>query len=78
MISRDEQAEGARDLAGDQFGEQGFDALGGAAELDDVEAVVLGLDDGGDGAAFAQRGDVAGSLERAEHGCFSDVKNDQT
>ena len=50
---------GARDLAGDELGDQRLRSLPGAAELEHVHAVVVGLDDRGQRAALAQRRDVA-------------------
>ena len=64
---RDAQAQRARDLADDHLGDQRLRALPGAAELHDVEAVVVGLHQAGDRAAFAQRDDVA----RGAHGAQS-------
>ncbi len=56
-------------LAGDQFGDQRPGALAGAAELEHVQAVVVGLDHGRQRATFAQRRDVAGGGDGAQgHG----------
>src|ERR1043165_8736854 len=41
--------------------------LPGAAELDDVGAQVGGLDDAGQGAALAQRGDITDGGELGKH-----------
>ena len=59
-ISGTGRPSGARDLAGDELGDQRARPLPGAAELEDVEAVVVGLDDRRQRAALAQRRDVAG------------------
>ena len=50
----------AGQLADDHLGDQHLEALAGAAELADVGAEVVGLDDPGQRAALAQRRDVAG------------------
>ena len=47
------------DLAGDDLGDERPDALAGAAELEDVQPVVVGLDERRQRAALSQRGDVA-------------------
>ena len=44
------------------------DAMPGAAELDHVQAVVVGLHQPGQRSALAQRGHVAGRGHRAQHG----------
>ncbi len=54
------QAGGARQLAGDELGDQCARPLAGAAELEHVEAIVVALDDRRQRAALAQRRDVAG------------------
>ena len=56
-----------RDLARDDLRDEGLRPLAGAAELEDVEPVVVGLDDRGQRAALAQRRDVARRLDRAQH-----------
>ena len=50
---------GAADLARDQLGDERLRSLARTAKLDHVHAFVVGFDDGGHGAAFAQRRDVA-------------------
>ncbi len=57
---RDGQAGGAADLACHQLGDQCFRPLAGTPPFDDIHAFVIGFDDGGYGAAFAQRSDIAG------------------
>ena len=65
---RDGQAERARPISpAITSATSAFDALAGAAELEHVEAVVVGLHEPGHRAALAQRRDVAGSRDRA-HG----------
>ena len=58
----------ARQLAGHDLGRERLRALAGAAELDHVQPVVVGLHDRGQRAALAQRGHVAGGGHRAQHG----------
>ena len=64
---RDGQAEGPRKLADDHLRDQRLGALAGAVELDDVEAVVVGLAQAGQRAALAEGRDVAGRGDGAEH-----------
>jgi hypothetical protein len=64
---RDAQAEEAGQLAGDQLGDQRLHSLARAAELDDVRAVVVALDDRRQRAALAQRRHVFGGGDGAEH-----------
>ncbi len=59
------QTECTRQLAGDQLGSQRARSLAGAAELDDVEPVVVCLDEPGQRAALAQCGHIAGGDDRA-------------
>jgi hypothetical protein len=54
------QGQGPCDLAGEELGDQRLGALAGAAELENVQAVVVGLDHGRKRPALAQRRDVAG------------------
>jgi len=56
---RHRQAERAADLAGDELGDERARSLPGAAELEDVEAVVVAFDDRRQRAALAQRRHVA-------------------
>src|SRR6185503_3860461 len=49
----------ARELAGDDLGEERLATLSRAAKLEDVEAVVVGLDERGQRPALPKRGDVA-------------------
>ncbi len=58
------QADRACQLAGQPLGDEGTRALAGAAELDDVQAVVVRLDEAGQRAALAQGRHVA----RGDHG----------
>ena len=60
------QAERARQLAGDHLGDERLRALAGAAELHDVQAVVVGLDEAGQRAALAQRRHVARGGDAAQ------------
>src|SRR5207247_5944088 len=60
---RHREAEGARELTGDDLGEQGLPPLARSAELEDVEPVVARLDERRQRAAFAQRRDVARRLD---------------
>ena len=60
------EAERARELAGDDLGDERLAALAGAAELEDVEAVVARLDERGQRAALAERRDVARGLDPLE------------
>ena len=62
---RHRQAEPACDLAGDQFGDQRLHTLAGAAEFQDVQAVVIAFDGGGQRTAFAQGRDVACGIDGA-------------
>jgi hypothetical protein len=62
------EAERAADLATDEFGNEGFQALSGAAELHHVETVVTCLDDAGQRAALAQGRDIARSRDRSNQG----------
>ena len=61
------QAEHARQLAGHQFRDQRAAALPRAAELQHVQAVVVGLDDGGERPALAEGRDVARGGDGADH-----------
>ena len=63
---RHRQAERPRDLAGDELGDQRLRALAGAAELQHVQPVVVGLDDRRQRAAFAERRHVAGDANGPE------------
>src|SRR5262249_60289889 len=63
---RDGRAERRRELAADALRDERLRALSGAVELQDVEAVVVGLDERGQRAALAQRRDVAGGGDSAE------------
>ena len=63
---RDEQAERAGDLAGEPLRDEDARALAGAPELHDVQPVVVGLDESGQRAALAERGDVAGRPDDAQ------------
>ena len=63
---RHRQLQRLGESAGDHFGHQRLRALAGAAELEHVEAFVVGFHDGGHGAAFAQWGDVAGGGTEGE------------
>ena len=60
---RHREAELPRQLAGHQLGHERLGTLSGAAQLDDVEAVVVGLYQRGQRAALAQRRDVADAGE---------------
>ena len=62
------QAGGAGELAGDELGDQRPRSLAGAAELEDVEPVVVALDDRRQRAAFAQRRHVAGGADGSHRG----------
>jgi len=55
-------------LASHQLGDERPWSLAGAAELQHVHAVVVGLDDGRQRPAFTQRRDIAGDADRAERG----------
>ena len=57
--ARGAQPEPGRQAADDDLGDEHLRALAGAAELADVGAEVVTLDDAGQAAALAQRGDVA-------------------
>ncbi len=61
-----EQAEPAREFADDDLGDERPQALAGAAELDHVQAVVVGLDKPGERPTLAQRGDVTDRGDVAE------------
>ena len=68
------QPERPAQLAGDDLGHQRADALPGAAELHDVEPVVVGLDEPGHRAALPQGRDVSGGDHAAQlgrHGAHS-------
>ena len=65
-ISGTGKIERARDLAGDELGDQRLRALSRAAELQHVHALVVGFDDRGQRAAFAQRRDVAGGVDGSQ------------
>ena len=58
----------ARQLADHDLGRERLRALAGAAELDHVQAVVVGLHDRRQRAALAQRGHVAGGGHGPQHG----------
>jgi hypothetical protein len=60
-------AEPAGQLADDHLGDQRARALAGAAELADVGAQVVGLDDARERAALAQRRDVACGGDGGDH-----------
>ncbi len=64
----DRQPERAGELAGHDLRRQRLRALPGAAELEDVEAVVVGLDDARQRASLAQGRHVARRGHRAQHG----------
>ena len=55
------------DFPGDQLGDERLRALAGAGEFHDVERFVVGLDQRWEGAALAQRGDIAGRAHGADH-----------
>ena len=61
------QAQVAGELAGHDLGRQRLRALARAAELEHVEAVVVGLHDARQGASLAQRRHVARGGHRAQH-----------
>ena len=61
------QAEGASDFAGDDFGDEGEEALAGSAKFDNVETQIVGFDDGGQRAAFAEGNDIARGVDGAQH-----------
>jgi len=67
---RDVEAEGTADLTGYEFGYKGERALAGAAEFYDVEAEVVGLDDGGEGATLAESGYVLRGTNGTKHCCL--------
>ena len=56
---RDREAETAADLARQELRDERLPALAGAAELDDVQPVVVRLDEGGHRAALAQGRHIA-------------------
>ena len=65
----DEEAQCAGEFAGHDLGDQCRRSLPGPGELHHVETVVVGLDQRGQRAALAQRGDVAGGGDLAQrHG----------
>ena len=64
---RDAQPEAARELAGDDLGDQRERALPGAAELHHVGAEIVRLDDGGQRPALAQGGHVPRHRDMFEH-----------
>ena len=66
--ARGAQAEPGRQAADDHLGDEHLRALAGAAELADVGAEVVALDDAGQAAALAQRGDVARDGDERESG----------
>ena len=61
------QAEDAADFAGDDFRDEREDALARSAKFDDVEAEVVGFDNGGQRTAFAKGKHVARGADGAEH-----------
>ena len=61
------QPERARHLPGDDLGGERLGPLAGAAELEHVQPVVVGLHQPGHRAALPQRGHVPGRGHRAEH-----------
>ena len=63
-----EQAEPARQFAGDDLGDERVHALSRAAELRHVDAVVGGLDEARHRAALAQRRHVAGRAYAGQRG----------
>ena len=65
---RGAQAEAPGQLADDHLGDEDLQPLPGAAELADVGAEVVGLDDAGQRAALAQGRDVAGRGDGGDHG----------
>ena len=65
---RDGDGEQPGDLGHEDLGDEDLDPLAGAAELQDVDAVVVGLDEARQGAALAQRRDVAGRRDALESG----------
>ena len=67
------QSERARNLPRHQLRDQRPRPLPRAAELQDIQPVVVGFDDGGKRAAFAQRRDVAGDVDRPEAGTVAIV-----
>jgi hypothetical protein len=66
----DVEVEGATDFAGYEFGYKGERALTGTTEFDYVETEVVGLNDCGKRAAFAESGDVLGRADGAKHCCL--------
>ena len=70
-VDRDEvgnrEADRAPDLAREPLGDERAGSLAGASELDDVEAVVVGLDEPGERAAFSQRRHVARGHDGSHH-----------
>ena len=62
------QPERAGELAGDDLRDERLRPLPGTAELEDVEAVVVGLDERGQRAALAERRHVAGRGDGAHSG----------
>ena len=62
----DEQAERAGELTDDHLGDERPHPLAGAAELDDVQPVVVGLRESRQRAALPERGDVPGRGHRTE------------
>src|SRR5262249_27360557 len=70
------QVERARDFARDQFRDQRLRALAGAAKLEHVQAVVVGLDHRRQRSALAQRRNVAGGIDGAKlHGLLEPWAN---
>jgi hypothetical protein len=65
---RDRQAQQPGDLARHELRDQRPGALAGGPELQDVQAVVVGLDEGRQRAALAQGRDVAGRRDGPDHG----------
>ena len=62
---RDGKPEGAAQFARDDLGDERLRSLSSAAELQHVEAVVVGLDEGRQRPAFAKRRHVAGRGDSA-------------
>ncbi|MBK5231411.1 MAG: hypothetical protein JJE13_00315 [Thermoleophilia bacterium] len=54
------QADQSAELARDDLGDEGSRALAGTTKLDDVETVVVGFDQAGQGTAFPECGHVSG------------------
>ena len=63
----DRQTDRPADLAGQPLRDERAGTLAGAAELDDVQALVVRLDEAGQRAALPQRGHVSGGQDRPHH-----------